>query len=176
MRIISGKYKGRRLLPPPGLPVRPTTDFAREGLFNVLNNQLDFETLKVLDLFSGTGSMAFEFLSRGAREVVAVDISSRCIDFIRKSAVSFGAGNITAVRSNAFVFIRQAYTGFDLIFADPPYDLEGLKDIPDMVLASGLFSPGSLLILEHPAGYSFEDHPHFAHHRRYGNVNFTFFR
>jgi len=94
MRIVSGKYRGRRLQPPVNLPVRPTTDFAKEGLFNVLNNQVDFESLKVLDLFAGTGSIAFEFLSRGAIEVTAIDSNHRCIDFIKKTAETFGAGNI----------------------------------------------------------------------------------
>ncbi|HPT32664.1 MAG TPA: RsmD family RNA methyltransferase, partial [Prolixibacteraceae bacterium] len=121
MRIVSGKYRGRRLQPPVNLPVRPTTDFAKEGLFNVLNNTLDYESLTVLDLFSGTGSIAFEFLSRGAVEVTAVDSNHRCIDFIKKTAADFGASNLKAVKSNSFVFLKHMVAKFDLVFADPPY-------------------------------------------------------
>lgn len=176
MRIISGKYRGRRLNPPANLPVRPTTDYAKEGLFNVLNNLIDFEDLKVLDLFTGTGSIAFEFLSRGASEVVAVDGNIRCVEFIKTTASLFGAPNIKAVRSNCFVFIKHAYTSFDLVFADPPYDLEGFGKIPELILESSLLTPEGLLILEHSARHNFSAHPCFDQQRTYGSVNFTLFR
>ncbi len=176
MRIVSGKYRGRRLYPPAGLPVRPTTDFAKEGLFNVLDNRVDWETLDVLDLFTGTGSMALEFLSRGAVSVTAVDSNHRCIEFIRKTVREFGAENLHAVRTNCFVFIRQMTTSYDLIFADPPYDLEGLETLPDRVLASRLLREGGMLIVEHPAAHRFESHERFYMHRHYGSVNFSFFR
>jgi 16S rRNA (guanine966-N2)-methyltransferase len=176
MRIISGIYRGRRLQPPVNLPVRPTTDFAKEGLFNVLNNRVDFESLKVLDLFTGTGSIAFEFLSRGAIEVTAIDSSQRCIDFIKKTAETFGAVNIKAVKSNSFVFIKHMAATYDLIFADPPYDLEGIESIPDLVFSSSLLAGDGLLVLEHSNGYKFEKHPDFDSHRQYGSVNFTFFK
>ncbi len=175
MRIISGKYRGRRLQPPVNLPVRPTTDFAKEGLFNVLNNTLDYESLRVLDLFTGTGSIAFEFLSRGVMEVTAVDSNSRGIDFIKKTAMEFGAENIKPVRSNAFVFLKHMVSEYDLVFADPPYDLEGVEAIPDLVFGSGLLVAGGMLILEHSAAYKFEKHPCFDQHRQYGSVNFSFF-
>jgi 16S rRNA (guanine(966)-N(2))-methyltransferase RsmD len=175
MRIVSGKYRGRRLQPPVNLPVRPTTDFAKEGLFNVLNNTVDYETLKVLDLFSGTGSIAFEFLSRGVPEVTAVDSNHRCIEFIKKTAAEFGAANLKAVKSNSFVFLKHMVAKFDLVFADPPYDLEGIESIPDLVFASGLLVPGGLMILEHSDRYKFEKHPCFEQHRNYGSVNFSFF-
>jgi 16S rRNA (guanine966-N2)-methyltransferase len=175
MRIVSGIYKGRRLQPPVNLPVRPTTDFAKEGLFNVLNNLIDFESLKVLDLFTGTGSIAFEFLSRGAIEVTAVDSNHRCIEFIKKTAETFGATNIKAVKSNSFVFIKHMASTYDLIFADPPYDLDGIESIPDLVFNSGLLDKDGFLILEHSSRYSFEKHPGYAQHRTYGSVNFTFF-
>lgn len=175
MRIISGIYKGRRLQPPASLPVRPTTDFAREGLFNVLNNLVDFESLRVLDLFTGTGSIAFEFLSRGVIAVTAVDSNPRCVDFIRKTAETFGAGNLKAVRSNSFVFIKHMVSAYDLIFADPPYDLDGIESIPDLVINSGLIAQEGLFILEHSSRYSFEKHQGFLQHRSYGSVNFTFF-
>jgi 16S rRNA (guanine(966)-N(2))-methyltransferase RsmD len=176
MRIISGIYRGRQLRPPGSLPVRPTTDYAKEGLFNVLNNLVDYESLKVLDLFTGTGSIAFEFLSRGAAEVVAVDANQRCVDFIKKSASDFGASNLKAVRSNSFVFIKHAYTCFDMIFADPPYDLEGIDRLPDLIIESGLFTTGTMLILEHSARNNFAEHERFQQHRCYGSVNFTFFQ
>ena len=175
MRIVSGIYRGRRLLPPVNLPVRPTTDFAKEGLFNVLNNLVDYESLKVLDLFAGTGSIAFEFLSRGAIEVTAVDSNHRCIDFIKKTAGEFGAANMTAVKSNSFVYLKHMVKTFDLVFADPPYDLEGIESIPDLVFNSGLLPGEGMLILEHSAAYRFEKHPCFDQHRNYGSVNFSIF-
>jgi 16S rRNA (guanine966-N2)-methyltransferase len=176
MRIVSGKYRGRRIQPPVNLPVRPTTDFAKEGLFNVLNNLVDFESLKVLDLFTGTGSIAFEFLSRGAVEVTAIDANHRCIDFIKKTADSFGATNIKAVKSNSFVFIKHMVATYDMIFADPPYDLEGIEAIPDLIFSSNLLAEDGMLILEHSSDYKFEKHVNFDSHRQYGSVNFSFFK
>jgi 16S rRNA (guanine966-N2)-methyltransferase len=176
MRIVSGIYRGRRLQPPVNLPVRPTTDFAKEGLFNVLNNMVDFETLKVLDLFSGTGGISFEFLSRGAIEVTAIDSNHRCIEFIKATAEKFGANNIKAVKSNSFVFIKHMVSSYDLIFADPPYDLEGIESIPDLIFSSGLLAQEGMLILEHSTAYRFEKNVHFDSHRQYGSVNFSFFR
>jgi 16S rRNA (guanine966-N2)-methyltransferase len=176
MRIISGIYKGRKLLPPVNLPVRPTTDFAKEGLFNVLNNLIDLDSLRVLDLFAGTGSIAFEFLSRGASEVTAIDSNHRCIEFIKKTAETFGATNIKAVKSNSFVFIKHMVATYDLIFADPPYDLERIEAIPDLVFASNLLADEGMLILEHSSRYKFEKNIHFHSHRNYGSVNFSFFK
>ena len=175
MRIVSGIYRGRRLQPPANLPVRPTTDFAKEGLFNVLCNLVDFESLKVLDLFTGTGSIAFEFLSRGAIEVTAVDANYRCVDFIKKTAESFGANNIQAVKSNSFVFIKRMVTNYNLIFADPPYDLAGIESIPDLIFESNLLEAEGFFVLEHSARYRFEQHARFFQHRAYGSVNFTMF-
>ncbi len=157
------------------LPVRPTTDFAKEGLFNVLNNMVDYESLKVLDLFSGTGSIAFEFLSRGVKEVTAVDSNPRCIEFIRKTAAEFGETNLKPVKSSSFVFIKHMVFSFDLVFADPPYDLEGIESIPDLIFQSGLLVDEGLLVLEHSDSYKFEKHPYFTQHRNYGSVNFSFF-
>jgi 16S rRNA (guanine966-N2)-methyltransferase len=161
--------------PPVNLPVRPTTDFAKEGLFNVLTNMVDFESLKVLDLFTGTGSIAFEFLSRGAIEVTAVDINHKCIDFIKKTAESFGAKNIQPIKSNSFAFIKRMWPKYNLIFADPPYDLEGIESIPDLIFDSRLLDEDGLLILEHSSRYRFEKHTRFNQHRTYGSVSFTFF-
>ncbi|MEI6457050.1 MAG: RsmD family RNA methyltransferase [bacterium] len=175
MRIVSGKYKGRKLHPPSNLPVRPTTDFAKESLFNILNNLIDFESLAVLDLFSGTGSIAFEFISRGCLSVTAVDQNPRCIDFIKKASAEIGIDNLRAVRSNAFSILRNPTASFDLIFADPPYDVKELPSIPELVLTTTILNPGGLFILEHSGNYRFDDHPQFFQKRNYGSVNFTFF-
>jgi len=176
MRIISGIYRGRRLNPSVNLPVRPTTDFAKEGLFNVLNNMVDYEAIRVLDLFAGTGSISFEFLSRGALTVTAVDSNYRCVDFIKKSAETFGADNLTAVKSNGFVFIKHISHTYDLIFADPPYDMAEVASLPDLIFSSTLLSENGMFILEHSAKYNFDTHLLFSEARHYGSVNFSFFR
>lgn len=176
MRIVSGKYRGRRLQPPVGLPVRPTTDFAKEGLFNVLNNIIDFESIRVLDLFTGTGSISFEFLSRGAVEVTSVDSNFKCIDFIKKTADIIGINNLKPVKSNVFGYLKHPFGRFDLIFADPPYDLEGIGDLPDQVLESGMLADDGLFIMEHSIRLKYETHPCFVQKRVYGSVNFSFFR
>lgn len=175
MRIISGTFKGRRLHPPANLPVRPTTDFAKEGLFNVLNNLVDFESLKVLDLFCGTGSISMEFISREALQVTAVDINARCLDFIRRTAESMGVNRLQMIRMDVFSFLKRPGPRFDLIFADPPYDLKETETIPDLVFGNGLLTDDGMLILEHSSKHSFEFHPNFYRHRSYGSVNFTFF-
>jgi 16S rRNA (guanine(966)-N(2))-methyltransferase RsmD len=174
MRIVSGNLRGRRIQPPVNLPVRPTTDFAKEGLFNVLNNLVDFGSLKVLDLFTGTGSIAFEFISRGAIEVTAVDSNHRCIDFIKKTAEVFGTTNLKPVKSNSFTFIKHAIGRYDLIFADPPYELPEIETIPDLIFEAGILDVDGILILEHSSKYSFDTHANFSQRRQYGSVNFSF--
>lgn len=176
MRIITGILKGRRLNPTENLPVRPTTDMAREGLFNILNNILDYEELSVLDLFSGTGAISFEFISRGVREVTAIEINSKCTDFIKKSAQQFGVNNLHVVRSDVFDLLKRAYKKFDVIFADPPYQLEDLPTLPDLIFEKQMLAEGGIFILEHSKEHSFENHPCFWQHRKYGKVNFTFFK
>lgn len=176
LRIISGTYKGRRLHPPTSLPVRPTTDFAREGLFNVLNRLVDYDAISVLDLFAGTGAIAFECCSRGARRIMAVDIEHSCTDYIQRTADQFGMKNLKALRSNVFVFLRRCRERFDLIFADPPYEMNGIAELPGMVARSGILAPGGLFVLEHSAKYHFENEPSFLESRNYGRVHFTFFR
>lgn len=176
MRIISGLYRGRKFDPPSGLPVRPTTDFAREGLFNVLNNIIDFEGLEVLDLFTGTGSIALEFASRGAARVTTVDVNPRCLAFIQKTAAGWGASAIETVRSDVFQFLKKSGSRYDLVFADPPYDLPGINNIPDLVLRSGMINHEGLLVLEHGTRNSFTENPGLFDHRYYGSVNFSFFR
>lgn len=176
MRIITGILKGRRLTPTENLPIRPTTDMAREGLFNILNNILDYEELSVLDLFSGTGAVSFEFISRGVREVTAIEINSKCTDFIKKSALQFGVNNLHVVRSDVFDLLKRAYKKFDVIFADPPYQLEDLPTLPDLIFERQMLVDGGIFILEHSKEHSFENHPCFWQHRKYGKVNFTFFK
>lgn len=176
MRIIGGKFRGRKLQPPVNLPVRPTTDFAKEGLFNVINNLIDFESILVLDLFTGTGGISFEFISRGAIHVTSVDANPRCIGFLKKSAATFGVTNLLAVKSNVFVFLKHMKGSYNLIFADPPYDLDRVPDIPELVLGSGLLAPQGLFIYEHSSRYQFDHHPNFTQKRIYGSVNFSFFQ
>lgn len=175
MRIISGSLKGRRLNPTEELPVRPTTDMARESLFNILNNYVYYEEISVMDLFSGTGAVAFEFVSRGAKEVTAVEINNKCVDFIRKSAEKFVVSNLHVVRADVFDLLKRAYKKFDVVFADPPYQSPDLPKLPDLVFEKDLLNDNGIFILEHPKEHVFESHPHFWQHRKYGKVNFTFF-
>lgn len=175
MRIIAGSLRGRRLNPPATLPVRPTTDMARESLFNILNNYVDYEDCAVMDLFAGTGAMSLEFVSRGAKEVTSIDINNQCTDFIKASAKQFGVNNIHVVRADVFDLIKRAYKKFDIIFADPPYALDNLPQLPDLIFEHDLLTDDGIFILEHPRDYHFEEHPHFWQHRNYGKVNFTFF-
>lgn len=175
MRIIAGKLRGRRLNPPQSLPVRPTTDMARESLFNILNNYVDYEECSVLDLFAGTGAMSLEFVSRGVRDVTAIDINSQCVDFIKQSANQFAVSNLRVVRADVFDLLKRANRSFDIVFADPPYAIEGLASLPDLVFAKDLLTEDGMFILEHPREYQFDEHPHFWQHRNYGKVNFTFF-
>ena len=175
MRIISGTLKGRRLNPPANLPVRPTTDMAREGLFNILNNYVDYEDCSVMDLFAGTGAMSVEFVSRGVREVTAVEINNACTDYIKSEAQRLELRNLRVVRADVFDLLKRANRKFDIVFADPPYALEGLETLPDLVFEHQVLNEDGIFILEHPREYSFEEHPHFWQHRNYGKVNFTFF-
>ena len=175
MRIIAGNLRGRRLNPPANLPVRPTTDMARESLFNVLNNYVDFEECTVMDLFAGTGAISFEFISRGVHEVTAVDINAQCTDYIKKEASHLAIANLHVVRADVFDLLKRANRRFDIVFADPPYAHEGLSTLPDLIFDRGVLTDDGIFILEHPREYSFEEHPHFWQHRTYGKVNFTFF-
>ena len=175
MRIIGGKLRGRSIELPAGYAARPTTDFAKEGLFNILDNEYEFDGLQVLDLFGGAGSISFEFASRGAGRVYTVEMAPANATFIRTQAAKFGLSNITVVRPNLFDFLPLCKEKFDIIFADPPYAIEGLDTIPDKVLGCDILNPECYFILEHPAEYSFREHPRFVKERRYGNVHFTFF-
>ena len=175
MRIIAGSLRGRRICPPDNLPVRPTTDMARESLFNILNNYVEFDECEVMDLFAGTGAVSFEFVSRGVKNVTAVEINSQCTDFIKSTAQRIGVDNIHVVRADVFDLLKRAYKKFDIIFADPPYAHQDLAKLPDLIFEKGLLKDDGIFILEHPRDYSFEEHPKFWQHRAYGKVNFTFF-
>ena len=176
MRIISGKYRGRRINPPAGFRARPTTDFARESLFNILTGRCDFEDMAVLDLFSGTGSIGLEFASRGCRIVDMVENNHRHYTFIKDTLSIFDLPGSRVFHSNVKSFLKGALIKYDLVFADPPYDLEWLTEIPDLVLGAGIMNNDGVFILEHPKRISFGNHQCFSEQRKYGNVNFTFFK
>ena len=175
MRIIGGRLKGKQVNPPMGYKARPTTDYAKEGLFNILNNEYEFEDLKVLDLFGGTGAIAFEFASRGASRVYCVEMERSNASFIKTEAARLGLTNVTMVRDNVFDFLPICREKFDIIFADPPYALEGLETLPDKVFAQDILHPGCYFILEHGDDHNFASHPFFKKERAYGRVHFSFF-
>jgi len=176
LRIIGGKYRGRKIEPPAGLKARPTTDFARESLFNILNNRIDFEDVTVLDLFSGTGSISYEFASRGAREVHLVEQDVKHFAVIKRIIRDIGFDNIRAIHIDVKAYLRTCSVKYDVVFADPPYELPWLKDIPGLVTGSGIIKEDGFFVLEHPRSMRFSDHSLFFEHRNYGSVNFSFFR
>lgn len=176
MRIIGGIHKGKQLLTPKNLPVRPTTDFAKEGLFNILNNRLDFEELTVLDLFSGTGNITLEFASRGAQKIISVDKHSACINFVKDTARSLKMSNVYTERADVFKHLSNSISQYDLIFADPPYDLEDIPKIRDLVFEKDLLKEDGILIIEHGPRTNLTDKPYYLETRKYGNVNFSFFQ
>jgi 16S rRNA (guanine(966)-N(2))-methyltransferase RsmD len=175
MRIISGSHKGR-ILRPQGLPVRPTTDMAKESLFNILNNYIDFGEVKVLDLFAGTGNISMEFASRGANSVLSVDVNVRCTDYISKMTSEFKFTNLNVVRANVFAFLARPAGSYDVIFADPPYDLPEREKVAELVFANKWLADEGWFIMEHDKSLNFKDHPFFSEERRYGKIHFTFFR
>ncbi len=175
MRIIGGTHKRRQIHVPANLPVRPTTDLAKEALFNILVNHFDLEAITVLDLFAGTGNITYEFASRGAQGVTSIDLEFRCVNFIRKTAAELGFEAVLSFRSDAFRFLRNNETRYDLIFCDPPYDLQGVEEIPRIVAERNLLKPGGWLVLEHSKNYNFEGYELFSEQRKYGQVNFSIF-
>ncbi len=175
MRIISGRLKGLRLNPPAKLPVRPTTDLAKEALFNILFNQFDFEKIRVLDLFSGTGNISLEFASRGVPEICSVDRDFGCINYLKTLQRQYDLPAIKVVKSDVFKFLETETQQYDLIFADPPYDLPQLNAIAAKVLDRGLLKPDGYLIIEHPSMKKLDNHPEFLEQRKYGSSSFSFF-
>ena len=176
MRIISGKYGGRRLSPPKNITARPTTDFAKESLFNLLNNRIDFEDIDMLDLFAGTGGIGLEFISRGAREVTAVELAHVQQNFIISSCKQLGINNLTVIRGDVFRYINACRIRYDFIYADPPYALNRLPEIPDLIFEYELLKENGMFVLEHSKSNDFSNHPHFVEKRVYGSVNFSFFQ
>tara|TARA_B100002049_G_scaffold219968_1_gene188030 strand:+ start:432 stop:974 length:543 start_codon:yes stop_codon:yes gene_type:complete len=176
MRIISGTNKGKRLVAPKKLPVRPTTDMAKEALFNILNNNFQFSQLSILDLFSGTGNIAYEFASRGSKEITAVDANYDCVKFIKKTAQELDF-NISTIKSDVFKFLEKAYVKADIIFADPPYDFEENEflKIPQIVFEKNLLNQNGQLIIEHSKHTNLSNFPNFMEARRYGGSVFSFF-
>lgn len=175
MRIIGGNLRGKAILPPMNYQARPTTDFAKEGLFNTLNNEFCFNELSVLDLFSGTGSISFEFASRGCTDIISIEMNPLHTRFIKKCMNEFGIKGMQVTRYNAFDFIDICTKRFDIIFADPPYKLEGIDTIPERVFEKKLLKEGGYLILEHSGEYNFENQPYFIKKKKYGNVHFSYF-
>lgn len=176
MRIISGNLRGKKIYAPQNLPVRPTTDFAKEGLFNILNNRIDLDRIVVLDLFAGTGNISFEFASREAKSITAIDADRNCIAFIKKTAEELKLNQIKCIHMDVFKMIKKEIGKFDVIFADPPYGLENTDKIPDSVLENNLLNDNGYFILEHPKEIKFENHPNLVLNRKFGNVNFSFFQ
>lgn len=176
MRIITGKYKGKRFDVPHSFKARPTTDFAKENIFNVLRAYVDFEDTRVLDLFAGTGSITLEFLSRGCPEVTCVERDRQHFGFIASCLRSLSDPAARPICGDALRFIERGNRDYDLIFADPPYALRELPELPDRVMQSGLVRPGTLFVLEHGKNYDFSSRPDFLEHRAYGSVNFSIFR
>ncbi|NJW52576.1 RsmD family RNA methyltransferase [Salinimicrobium oceani] len=176
MRIVSGIHKGKKIIAPKKLPVRPTTDFAKEALFNILNNQYHFSALKVIDLFSGTGNISFEFASRGAIEIIAVDAHYECVKFINKISEELDLP-IRTVKSDAFKFLQATGEKANIIFGDPPYDFdaEALSRMVDTTFSRGLLEEGGVLILEHSKKMDLSTLEHFSDARKYGNSVFSFF-
>lgn len=175
MRIISGIYKGRSIEVPKNFKGRPTTDFARESLFNILGNKIEIEGARVLDLFAGTGAISLECLSRGALDVLAIELSPVHVKSIRKNFDAFEFNQADVIRGDVFKMLDKKIGEFDVIFADPPYDIPGLMKLPEMILQSEMLKANGIFVLEHPDKMDFSKIEGWLDHRRYGNVNFTFF-
>lgn len=176
MRVITGKYKGRHFDVPRSFKARPTTDFAKENIFNVMNGYVDFEESTALDLFAGTGSISLELLSRGASTVVSVEADRDHANFIRQCLKKLEEENCALIRGDVFRFIKSCRQKFDFIFADPPYALPNLANIPDLIFENELLAEDGVFVFEHGKQNDFSGHPHFVEHRAYGSVNFSIFK
>ena len=176
MRIITGKYKGRHFDIPRTFKARPTTDFAKENIFNVINAYVDWEETTALDLFAGTGSISLELLSRGCQQVISVEKDRDHARFISQCMEKLDTDEHILIKGDVFRFLKSCHQKFDLIFADPPYALPELETIPDLIFQYDLLKEDGLLIFEHGKNNDFSTHPHFIEHRSYGSVNFTLFR
>lgn len=175
MRIIGGTLGGLRLNPPTNLPVRPTTDVAKEALFNILQNKLDFDEITCLDLFAGTGNISFELASRGAVQVDSVDLHFKCVQYIQETAKKFKVEQINARKADVFKYLNTAKGSYEFIFADPPYDIPKLPQLPSLIFEQGLLKVGGLLVVEHPSTRKMDDHPYLVEVRKYGYSSFSFY-
>ncbi|QIK58990.1 methyltransferase domain-containing protein [Dysgonomonas sp. HDW5A] len=175
MRIVSGRYKGRRLDLPKNFKARPTTDFAKENLFNILSNSIDWEDVKALDLFGGTGSISFELVSRGCPQVTCVEKYPPNYSFIEKTKGLLDAKELRIFKMDVFKFLEISKDQFDFIFADPPYDLPFLKEVPKLIIEKNLLKPGGTFIMEHSKSDDFSSSPFYKEKRVYGSVNFSIF-
>ncbi len=176
MRIITGQYKGRHFDIPRTFKARPTTDFAKENIFNVLQGYIDFEGAEALDLFAGTGSISLELTSRGCAKVISVEADRDHAHFIRECFKKLGEERDILIKGDVFRFLKTCKQKYDFIFADPPYVLKELPQIPDLILEGGLLKEEGILVFEHGKNYDFSSHPRFLEHRSYGSVNFSLFR
>lgn len=176
MRVIAGTLGGRRFQPPGHMPhTRPTTDIAKEGLFNILQNQLDFTELKTLDLFGGTGSISYELASRGVTDLTVVEKDPVMAEFIRKTAASFGIDGLKLIKSDVFRFIRECREQYDFIFAGPPYALAEIDELPRLIFEHRLLKPGGRFVLEHTPRNNYQSFPGFRRERNYGTTVFSTF-
>jgi len=176
MRIISGSLRGHNILPPKSFKARPTTDFAKEGLFNVLDNSMDLTAIAALDLFAGSGSISLEFASRGCPSVTCVEMNPDYARFIKDTVSALHlSSQVQVLRNNVFDFLNICTRKYNLVFADPPYDLPGLKNLLEKIFNAGILEDDGMVVLEHPDAFSFAGSAHFMKEKKYGNVHFSFF-
>jgi 16S rRNA (guanine966-N2)-methyltransferase len=176
MGVVGGQFKGFNFQPPKVMPARPTTDYAKEGIFNILQNIYDWESISALDLFGGTGSISYELASRGCLDITCVEMDAKLISFIQKNRASLKIEKeCKVIKMDVFRFINSQPGQYDLIFADPPYQLAHLETLPDLIFANALLKEDGLFVMEHDSKNRFEDHPHYNRSRNYGNTIFTLF-
>jgi 16S rRNA (guanine(966)-N(2))-methyltransferase RsmD len=176
MRIVGGIFGGRRFSPPAKIPARPTTEVAKEGLFNMLNNSFELEGIKTLDLFGGTGSITYELASRGAADLTIVERDNLTVDFIKKTLAELRiADKVELIRNDVFKYMKQCTEQFDFIFAGPPYALVNIDDLPMLVFEKNMLAPGGIFVMEHTPRNDYQKHPNFSRLKNYGTTVFTFF-
>ena len=176
MRIISGQFRGKKLIAPSNLPVRPTTDFAKTGLFNILNNYYSFEKIAVLDLYAGTGNLSFEFASRGCPAITAIDKDASCCNYMNKTAQQLGINKqLNVLQSDVLTYLKNSKSTTDIIIADPPYEETPASELVNLIFENQLLKPNGVFILEHSSEVDFSQLPHYLQTRKYGFVSFTFF-
>jgi len=176
VRIITGNHRGKTIRAPRNLPVRPTTDFAKSALFNIFNNHFDYQEIRVLDLFCGTGNISYEFFSRGCPNVTCVDNNSDCIRFVREFGMKNFPDKLHTIRSDAFRFIKKCSIKFDIVFADPPFAMENVWELPDLILENNLLTENGWLILEHSSHSKPSCKAVVSETRKYGHTSFSFFK